>query len=75
MTLNELAEVLADLAETEGGREVRVATQPSYPLDADLLAVTLLDGKVWLATGEAHGYASSLAWEGGDMDGMEDSDA
>lgn len=68
MTLNELVEVLTCLAETEGGREVRIALQPNYPLAADLAAITLLDGKVWLAASDADGYTSGLAWAGDDIE-------
>lgn len=67
MTLHELVEVLTDLAETDGEREVRVAHQPSYPLSASLQTVSMVDGVIWLAAAEAFEYAPSAAWDG-DLD-------
>lgn len=83
MTIGELLEELQMMAEEHGDDvEVRIAYQPSYPLAADLDAVTLVkneqgvhrkDKIVWLAASTSVGYsenpyAPSQAWDGSEVD-------
>ena len=73
MTLNELIEALTDFrddheADGLGDKEVKVAQQPSWPLAADVEAVTLIGGQLWIGTREDGKYAPERAWEGGEFD-------
>lgn len=54
MRLYELIEQLQELAETEAGADVLVATQPRYQLAYSLAGVHYDDatGRVWLAVGD-----------------------
>lgn len=86
MTLNELIQELCDArdalprGEDDADEvEVRVATQPNYPLAFELDATTLDSTEpakrvLWLATGDhprgrgASPYAPTLAWAGGEVE-------
>ena len=70
MTITELIEALEEMLEAAEGAdpEVRMATQPSYPLQTTISAVTMIDGKVFIAEGGQpydDPYAPRKAWEGG----------
>lgn len=53
MTLHELIEALDDLAATNGGDAVMIATQPGWPLAVHLCGVYAgEDGRVWLVEGD-----------------------
>lgn len=76
-TLNDLIEILTEMAEQEdangntiGELPVCIAHQQNWPLAEKVAAVTVADRdgmKVWLAASPAHNldYASRNAWEGG----------
>lgn len=76
MTLNELISGLQELQDSfEGDPEVKVAQQPTWPLAADLRALTRIGDTLWIATEEDGGYAPEKAWEGGEFDSaVEDDD-
>lgn len=62
MDLNELIEMLQDIAENDPTATVKVAFQPNYPLEVNLQAVTLVDGVVYLAGDDETNYAPKAAW-------------
>jgi hypothetical protein len=78
MTVQELIELLEELAEEVGeDAEVRVATQPSWPLRHELAEVTAVEGRVFLAASDGHPYGESpyaprAAWEGGVIETEQD---
>ena len=81
MKINELIQRLEELARYAGEDvEVRAATQPSWPLQAYIEAVTLVGNTVFIATGSnpwSDPYAPREAWEGGnagEVDEDEDED-
>ena len=62
--LNELVELLNDIAATESGStEVEVHFQNSYPLKSSIANVRMLDGKLVLALGGNEEYGSHKAWQ------------
>jgi hypothetical protein len=76
MTVNELIEALqefVDMDEEYGELEVRLATQPNWPIRGSVAATTVAthDGQryLWLAEGgvgyDENPYAPRTAWEGG----------
>ena len=68
MKINELIEFLEEMADEAGDVEVLIATQPGWPLQTTVSAVTLVDGTVYLAEGvhpHSSPYAPRAAWEGG----------
>lgn len=76
LTLNELIEVLTEIAgeERDDEMKVRIATQPSYPLANIANIVTVIKTEegsvVWIGTqqdGEAP-YAPQQAWAGDTID-------
>ena len=54
MILYNLIAILQEIAETEGGADVQIATQPRHPLAFTLGGVHYDDatGRVWLAVGD-----------------------
>lgn len=81
MTIRELIERLQEIAETtDDEREIRIAQQPTWPLEATIVAVTdpYEEGAgdipaddtwndptvVWIATSETGEYAPTAAWSG-----------
>ena len=64
MTIRELIESLEALEARMPDASVSVAIQPSYPLECRIKAVQAVDGVVWIAASEGHGYTDSRPWEG-----------
>ena len=65
MTVQDLIDTLQDIAHEVGAdAPVSVALQPSYPLEADIATVSIVDGRVYVATGSETGYAPRDAWAG-----------
>jgi hypothetical protein len=70
----QVQDLIFELSQLEPTAEVRVAYQPSYPLAAEIAAVTDLvesseEGFVWIATSSGVGYSESPyaprdAWDG-----------
>jgi hypothetical protein len=68
MKLSELIEMLNDFAAGGDDPEVLIATQPAWPMQTDIAAVTLVDGKLFIAEGTPpwdSPYAPRAAWDGG----------
>ena len=65
MYAHELLEVLQDICETDPGAEVRLATQPAWPMEhtIDRVHVDTVDalGIVYLVEGEQLGYLPEIA--------------
>lgn len=59
MTVRELIEQLSDL---DQDATIRVATQPSYPMEASLIGPLAHGNDVWLAIGEnrSHGVPANI---------------
>ena len=67
MKLSELIERLETIREEVGDAEIRAAFQPSYPLVAEIDAISTMicdedDATVYIAIGNGHEYGSREMW-------------
>ncbi len=53
MTVNEFKDMLMGL---DGNAEIRIAQQPQWPFEYDVLDVFEFDGRVWIVEGDQLGY-------------------
>jgi hypothetical protein len=64
-TIQDLIETLQELVATGTPEDapVTVAFQPTYPLEADIANVTLVNGEVYIAATETTTYGPTAAWD------------
>lgn len=70
MTIRDLIDQLEDI-ESEYDNEgipVSIAIQQSYPLECRIQNIRLVDGTLYIAAGEAHGYIDGRAWTDSEED-------
>lgn len=63
MTVSDLIDMLEDVRIEYGDIDVKIAMQPSWPLEARVKNVTAIEGTCYVACSEPGDYAPREAWE------------